>query len=284
MIGSVKRIAVTGSGGFLGSRLVNRLKEDRHHVLSIDLSDGYNLTNWEQVKDIPPFDAMIHLAGLSFVPESYRSPREFYTTNLLVTLHALELCRIHNARIIYASSYVYGIPKYLPIDEQHPVSAYNPYAQTKLMGEEMCRAYTRDFSVPNVIFRMFNLYGPGQSGSFLIPMIVNQAKTGRIQLRDPKPRRDFVYIDDVVEAYRLAVNYTGNSITLNIGSGESHSVEEIVSLTCLELPECEIIYTGSDRPVDIPDTIADCRLAAEILGWHPQVAFSTGLHSFFTAP
>ena len=200
------RVAVTGSGGFLGKHLINQLNSSGHDIIEVDLIKGFDITDWESISSISGFDVLVHLAALSFVPKAFENPAEFYRTNVIGTLNALELCRLNNARIIFTSSYVYGAPDYLPIDERHPLKAFNPYAQSKLMGEDLCKAYHRDFDVPVCIFRPFNIYGSGQASHFLIPLILNQAKVGKVQLKDPRPKRDFIHINDVVSAYLKAVN------------------------------------------------------------------------------
>ena len=91
--------------------------------------------------------------------------------------------------MIYLSSYVYGSPDYLPIDEAHPVKAFNPYAQSKVICEQICKGYSRDFKVPVIVFRPFNIYGPGQNEDFLIPKMIRHAKHGRIEIRDARQER-----------------------------------------------------------------------------------------------
>ncbi|MDP6381491.1 MAG: SDR family oxidoreductase, partial [Phycisphaerae bacterium] len=202
------KIAVTGSSGFVGSALVRKLAEVGAEVIEVDLAGGIDITDWTQVKNLPRFDVLMHLAAKTFVPDSYENPRDFYFTNVVSTMNVLELCRQREARMVFTSSYVYGRPRRLPIDESHPLAAFNPYAQTKLIGEALCEGYHRDFDLRIVILRPFNIYGPKQSGPFLIPTIINQAESGKIVLKDPDPRRDLLYRDDVVNAYVRAAEYT----------------------------------------------------------------------------
>jgi nucleoside-diphosphate-sugar epimerase len=147
------------------------------------------------------------------------------------------------------------------------------------MGEHLCQAYHRDFSVTGVILRLFNVYGPGQRGDFLIPSIINQARTGRVLLKDAAPERDFVYVDDVIDACIMAGRSdSGNMEVINIGTGESHSVEAVVR----EVTKCfggglKANYTGEKRPNEIPVTVADIRKARKLLGWEPKVGFEQGI-------
>jgi nucleoside-diphosphate-sugar epimerase len=273
------RVAVTGSGGFLGKHLVNQLNSLGHDIIEVDLIEGYDITDWDSISSISGFDVLVHLAALSFVPKAFENPVDFYRTNVIGTLNALELCRLNKARIIFTSSYVYGAPDYLPIDEGHPLKAFNPYAQSKLMGEDLCKAYHRDFDVPVCIFRPFNIYGSGQASHFLIPLILNQAKVGMVQLKDPRPKRDFIHINDVVSAYVKAVELNfQNAETYNLGSGTSTSIGDIIEiLKELSEEEIQVEFTNEHRKNEVLETKADISHAKSILNWKPEVNFREGI-------
>jgi nucleoside-diphosphate-sugar epimerase len=273
------RVAVTGSGGFLGKHLINQLNSSGHDIIEVDLIKGFDITDWESISSISGFDVLVHLAALSFVPKAFENPAEFYRTNVIGTVNALELCRLNNARIIFTSSYVYGDPDYLPIDEGHPLKAFNPYAQSKLMGEDLCKAYHRDFDVPVCIFRPFNIYGSGQASHFLIPLILNQAKVGMVQLKDPRPKRDFIHINDVVSAYVKAVELNfQNAETYNLGSGTSTSIGDIIEiLKELSEEDIQVEFTNEHRKNEVLETVADISLAKEILKWKPKIVFRNGI-------
>ena len=160
------KILITGFSGFIGKYLIELLKQTTHELILLDISNGFDICDWEQIKHFVGLDAIIHLANLSFVPASYEQPKKFYESNYLSTLNMLELCRINHAKMIFFSSYVYGHPQYQPIDENHPIQAFNPYAQTKVICESLCEGYNRDFHIPVTIFRPFNIYGKGQNPDF----------------------------------------------------------------------------------------------------------------------
>ncbi|MEE4311957.1 MAG: NAD-dependent epimerase/dehydratase family protein [candidate division KSB1 bacterium] len=272
-------IAVTGSSGFIGSYFVKHLESKGTSVIKLDITEGVDLTKWDQVRQTERFDVLFHLAGKTFVPASYAEPRAFYHDNLISTLNALELCRLHEARMILASSYVYGVPQYLPIDEDHPVNAINPYALSKIMCEDLCKGYYRDFGVPVMIFRQSNVYGHGQNLNFLIPKIVEQAQAGKINLMDSTPKRDFVYVDDVISAYIKGLTDIGvNFEIFNIGSGESYSVSEIVKMVVSHFSESiQVHYSGEKRAVEIPDTCYNISKAKEMLNWNPRIDIRDGI-------
>jgi len=273
------KIAVTGSCGFVGSHLIKRLRELDADIIELDIKNGIDITDWGQVQAAGKFDVMFHLAAKSYVPDSYKYARDFYCSNIIGTANALELCRIHKAKMIFVSSYVYGAPRYLPIDEKHPVAAFNPYAQTKIIGEQLCEGYNRDFDVPVVILRPFNIYGKGQNENFLIPTIIKQAKTGKILLKDAAPRRDIVYIDDVVDLLIRAMEYNQTSYEIfNVGTGVSYSVGELTDMIVgLFGSSIEVKFEGEKRKNEIPDVKADISKAKKLFNWEPKVTVHQGL-------
>ncbi|MCK4717898.1 MAG: NAD-dependent epimerase/dehydratase family protein, partial [Thermoplasmata archaeon] len=196
------------------------------------------------------------------------------------TLNALEHARKKDTeRFIFASSYTYGPPNYLPTDEEHPLNPTNPYARSKVLGEELCKAYCEDHGLRCVILRPFNIYGPGGDPRMLIPKIARQLREGRVELFDPTPRRDYVYIDDVLKAYELAGLYAADGCEVfNIASGVSYSVKEVVDLMVkISGQSPEITFTGEKRKGEIPETRGCIDRARDMLGWSPSVSFEEGL-------
>lgn len=274
------KIIVTGSSGFVGTNLVKNLRELKHEVTELDITNGVDITNWEQVKNISGFDIIIHLAARIFVPDSYKFPREMYNLNIGGTLNALELCRMNNAKMIYASSYVYGVPQYLPIDEKHPTVAFNPYCRSKLISEDLCRSYNKDFSVPIVVFRPFNIYGKGLNENLLISLIRSQIiKSGRISLKDPRPKRDFIHVNDAVAAYIKALDYKSDNLEIfNLGFGVSYSVKEIAGMMASNFSaDIDIEFSNEVRKSEVLDTVADIALIKTKIGWEPLISFEDGL-------
>lgn len=274
----MKKIAITGSSGFVGRHLIDVLKKrDDVEIITLDIVDGVDICNWEQIKDIKA-DVYIHLANKSFVPDSYKDPHSFYSVNVLSTLNILELTRVNNAKFIYLSSYVYGSPEYMPIDERHPVKAFNPYATTKVMCEQMCQGYARDFGVPMVVFRPFNIYGVGQSPSFLLPMMIRQLPTGVISVHDDRPKRDYIHVSDVANAINCAIDYDAKGCEImNLGSGKSYSVREVADmLISIYGKNVDFRSTNEYRPSEVLDTVADVTKLKSI-GWRQTVSFVDGL-------
>jgi len=273
------KIAVSGSNGFVGCHICAQLEKQGHHIVKIDISHGVDLCDRSVIEKIEPVDCFIHLANLVYVPASYEDPERYYRVNYLTTLNALEICRKYNARLIYASSYIYGTPQYLPVDEDHPICPFNPYAQTKVLCEKMCEGYHRDFKVKVSILRPFNLYGVSQKGMLLIPEIIGQLKEGKdkIQLKAASPRRDYVNVVDVAAAFAACIKDTNDYEIYNVCSGESVSVLEITEIINKHLKKkVEFKFAESDRPNEVNETRGSCK-KLESLGWKPTISFEEGI-------
>ena len=279
-----KRVVITGGEGFVGTHLRSRLKEDGAEVILMDLSMGIDITDWEQLKEYgQDIDTIYHLAARTYIPSTNNDPRGTYMVNLTGTLNMLELGRVAGIRkFVYASAYVYGPPKYLPIDENHPLFPVNPYNRSKALGEQLCQAYCQDHGVECTILRAFNIYGEGQRDDFLIPSIFKQLEQQEIELKDPNPKRDFVNISDVVEAYIKAAQYSATNFRIfNIGSGVSYSVDEIARMVIAASGQSiKVKYLNQCRENEIGDTVADISKAKRELDWTPLINLSEGIKRY----
>jgi len=187
------------------------------------------------------------------------------------------------SKVIYFSSYLYGNPSYLPIDETHPLFPHNPYAQTKLICEKLCEGYNRDFGLDIVVFRPFNIYGKGQNPSFLIPSIIKQTESGTIRLKDPRPKRDFIHVLDVVSAVKKVIELQPTGyLVFNIGSGKSYAIDELTSLISKVTNKNLIIeFTNEYRKGEVLDTVANINKAMNILFWEPAIDLPSGLKQYY---
>src|SRR5712672_33022 len=227
-----QRVLVTGGSGFVGRRLIQCFSAEG---LDIHAPGRDTLDVAAGVFPDLSVDLVIHLAARTFVPDSWINPVDFYRVNAQGTVNVLDYCRRTQAQLIYVSGYCYGIPGTLPISESAAVHPNNAYALSKVAAEDACRFFFEYFAVPVSILRPFNIYGPGQSSHFLIPRILEQAidpAISEITVEDDLPRRDYVHVDDVVAAIRSLVTNPRPGATFNVGSGESHSVGEIVKMVC----------------------------------------------------
>ncbi len=273
----MSKILVTGANGFIGKILCNQLILQGHEVVAISSDRGdISLTKtWEQ---IPPTDTVIHLAAKTFVPDSWKQPDLFLETNTLGTLRALEYCKKHQAKMIYISSYLYGNAKTLPINEEAPVYTPNPYALSKRNAEEYCKLYADSYGVNSVIIRPFNIYGSNQNPSFLIPEIIDQVLHKKaVHVKDLAPKRDYIFIDDFIASIIKCLDVHQFEI-INIGSGISYSVKEIIEMV-QQICGTNYPVTSSNetRTAEIMDTIADISKAASLLNWKPNISMLEGL-------
>ncbi len=269
---------VTGADGFIGRALVERLTHDGQNIFAAGRSARRmeDPLFWEE---LPAARTLYHLAGKTYVPDSWRDPGGFVTANVVGTQNALTWCKRHEARLVLASAYIYGLPERLPIHEEDPVKPNNPYAMSKHLAEQLCAFASEYEKIDVAVLRLFNVYGPGQRGDFLIPTLLSQIVSGgEVKVMDLTPRRDFVFIDDVIEAFVRAANAPQGFHRFNIGSGQSHSVGEIIgmmqSVCGTALPVTSACLT---RRNEITDVQADIGRAAEILDWRPQVDFPAGI-------
>lgn len=271
-------VLVTGASGFIGRHLSSVLARAGYGVTAVSRAVGTDVTNWSDVEKIEQADVVCHLAGMT---RKDVGPRETYRVNWLGTLNLLEYSCVHKIqRLIFASSYVYGEPRYLPVDEKHPLLGEGPYAKSKIFAEELCEAYSRQHGVSVVILRIFNAYGPEQKGEMLIPTILSQLmKSGDVVLRDPSPCRDFVYVEDVAQAFLAAIcGPSGGFRCYNVSSGRSVSVGDVVREIAKDWGNpFSVRYTGERLANEIMDCVGSNAMIAQELGWTPKMTLEEGI-------
>ena len=300
-------VLVTGGGGFIGSRLCERLVQtgatvrafvrytSRAEIGLLRFLEPDILKKVEIIRgDLRDFsavaqalrgvDIVFHLGALISIPYSYVHPVETVQTNVLGTLNILEACRKSGAKLVHTStSEVYGTALRVPIDEDHPLQGQSPYSASKIGADKLVESYFRSFGLPTVTVRPFNTYGPGQSTRAVIPTIITQALAGGVvRLGNLDAIRDFTYLDDTVEGFLLTAQAdTWNGETYNLGSGEEIRIGAIAALIFrLMGKQAEIQLEKSRlRPEksEVLRLISDNRKAKLELGWQPTVGMEEGL-------
>ncbi len=299
-----RTVLVTGGAGFIGSWTVELLVEKGYRVIIYDnfstgsmdnvahlvgrvkivRGDIRNSLQLEEVVKHYGVDSIIHLAALVSVVEAAEKPLEALQINVYGTHNVLEAARRHDLeRVVYASSAaVYGDPKYLPIDEDHPLNPKNIYGATKLGGEALVNSYHENYGLSTISLRYFNVYGPRMKpGPYagVILKFIERIKQGKppIIYGDGTQTRDFIYVEDVARANLVALesNATG---PYNIGTGIETSINQLAK-TIAELmgrPDLKPIYT-QPRPGDIKRSVAKIEKAGKRLGWIPSIGIEEGV-------
>ncbi len=290
---------VTGGAGFIGSHLVDRLLSDGHQVVAIDnLSTGRreNLVEQEGNADFQMIEADIvdqrrirphfegvdwvfHIAALADIVPSIQRPMDYHRSNVDGTASVLEAARDAGVgRFVYAaSSSCYGIPDKYPTPESSEIRPQYPYALTKYVGEQYVMHWGQVYGLPVASLRLFNVYGPRSRtsgtygavfGVFLAQKLAGQPFT---VVGDGTQTRDFTFVTDVVDAFVTAAGSDVSGEIMNVGSGDTYSVNRLV-----ELLDGEVTHIPK-RPGEPDCTFADTRRIHRLLSWKPQVSFEQGV-------
>ncbi|MFH5801509.1 NAD-dependent epimerase/dehydratase family protein [Haladaptatus sp. CMAA 1911] len=295
-----KTVLVTGGAGFVGSHLVDLLVQENDVRILDNFSTGKrsNLNAEATViegdicdsktlrRATENVDLIFHQAGIVSVQQSVEEPMCANEVNLNATLALLERARDLDARIVLASSCaIYGLPTKIPISEDEPFSPSSPYGLQKSALDQYARLYEELYGLETVALRYFNIYGPRQSSgdySGVISIFKRQATNGEpITVNgDGEQTRDFVHIDDVVQANILAATTDHVGEAYNIGTGVSITIRELAeTIRDISASSSEIVHTDP-RPGDIAKSKADITKATEKLGYEPTVPINEGISSF----
>ncbi|MFH7026628.1 MAG: UDP-glucose 4-epimerase GalE [Heteroscytonema crispum UTEX LB 1556] len=305
-------ILVTGGAGYIGSHAVLALKNAGYDVIVLDnLSSGHRELVEEvlQVKlivgDISErqlidnifsmhnIDAVMHFAAFIAVGESVSGPAKYYQNNVTGTLTLLEamLAASINKFIFSSTCALYGVPKFVPITEDHPEDPISPYATSKWMVERILSDFDAAYNLKSVRFRYFNAAGADPNGllgedhkpeTHIIPLVLFAALGKRESIsifgtdyptKDGTCIRDYIHVADLAQAHVLGLQYLikgGNSEVFNLGNGNGFSVREVIE-TAKEITLKDIKIVECDRrPGDPPILVGSSDKARKTLGWHPQ--------------
>lgn len=232
------------------------------------------------------FDVIVHLAARAGVRPSLLEPHLYYETNLLGTLNLLEAARLHEVKqfVFGSSSSVYGINAKIPFSETDPIRApISPYAATKAGGEHMCHTYSHLYGIRTVCLRFFTVYGARQRPDLAIHKFSRLMAEGKpIQVfGDGSSRRDYTYIDDIIQGVRASMDYDGSiHEVLNLGESETTELRELIELLEQQLGIKALIDRQPMQPGDVPVTFADIAKARELLNYDPTTKISDGIPKF----
>jgi UDP-glucuronate 4-epimerase len=305
-------ILVTGGAGFIGSHLTHRLlgrgdrvtvlddfndfydpRRKRANVAELLGRDDYRLVEGdirdaslvERLFSAGRFDAVVHLAARAGVRPSLREPVLYEEVNCIGTLHLLEAARRHGPEVFVfgSSSSVYGINEKVPFAEADAVDRpISPYATTKRTGELLCFNYHHLYGLRTSCLRFFTVYGPAQRPEMAIHKFTDLMARGRpvTLYGDGSSRRDYTYIDDIVDGIEVVLDLAPGFEILNLGGAETTALGDLVQWIAEALEVTPAIEYLADQPGDVPITYADVSKAQRLLGYSPKVPIRDGVRRF----
>lgn len=307
------KILVTGGAGFIGSHLVDRLLAEGEWEITVvdDFNDFYdpaikranvaghlkrpNYTLIEaDIRDFSAmervfengFDVVVHLAARAGVRPSLSEPLLYTQTNIIGTQNLLELAKTAKVPhfVFGSSSSVYGINAKVPFAEDDRIhQPISPYASTKAAGELLCHTYSHLYGMRIVALRFFTVYGARQRPDLAIHKFSKLIADGKpIQMfGDGTTRRDYTYIDDIIQGVRAAIDYTGSQYEIfNLGESQTIELRELISLIERSLDMHAVIDHQPMQPGDVPITFADISKSKKLLGYDPTTKIADGIPKF----
>ena len=289
----MQKVIVTGGAGFIGSHVVDTLIKQGIEVIILDnLSTGKKeninpkatFIECDLTKDKPLFrdvDVVFHLAATPQVQYSMENPTD--NNNIDSLINILELSKKNGVKkfIFSSSSSVYGNPNYVPINENHPTNPLSPYALHKLVGEQYCKLYSEVYDLDTVCLRYFNAYGdrmPNKGAYRSVISIFKEQHSKKQPLNivnDGEQRRDYVHVDDIVNANILCANSTKklNGDIFNVGTGKSYSVNEVADMFGGE-------KQYGEKRIEPKNSIAENAKIVLDLNWEPKNKLETWISTY----
>lgn len=306
------KVLITGGAGFIGSNLVNRLLAEDHKVIVIDnLNEFYNpelkknniishqahknykfynadITDESHIKEIFTKEIpthIVHLAAWAGVRPSIHNPILYENVNVLGTLNLLEICKEMNiVNFVFASSSsVYGTNSKVPFSEDDPINQpISPYAVTKRSGELHCYTYSNLYNIPISCLRFFTVYGPRQRPEMAIHKFTRMIDRGQklTMFGNGDTKRDYTYIDDIVEGILGVLQRPKNFEIYNIGNSSTVELRKLIQLLENGLSKKANIEILDEQPGDVPITYSDITKLNKLSGFEPKTSIESGIESF----
>ena len=298
------KVLITGGAGFIGSNLIRHLIKEGNSITVLDnFMSGYrsNLDPFPEVRvvegdvrdkkavelAIEGAEVVFHLAASVGNKRSIDFPIIDAEINVLGTLNVLEAARKEGVRKIVTSSSagIFGELKTIPIREDHPIEPDSPYGCTKLCEEKLCLSYAKLYDIEAVCLRYFNVYGPNQrfdAYGNVIPIFVFRMLRNQPLLiyGDGEQTRDFVHVDDVVQANIKAADSIGVNGAFNIASGTRVTINRLVEMITKDNDKTVKIEHQLERPGDVRHSLADISFAHQNINYSPSVDLEIGVKGY----
>ena len=290
-----KTVCVTGATGFLGRHLCTSLIE---HGATVVALDNFSIGPRDAIQEIPgrlslvegdirypetiaePLanaDIVYHLAAIANPRTCAADFGLAFDVNVRGTAHVLEASQHVDRFICLSSIMVYGEPRYLPIDERHPLEGRDPYAASKIICEQLVKIANFIHKTPFTVVRNSNTYGPQQSNAYLAPTLIQQGlESGVIEIWDPRVIRDFLYVDDTIDALiGMVETESASGETINLGGGLGVSAGELADVICEQLGSS---WVDVNKPAPVSSKlIADTSKLSALTGWQRKVSLEDGV-------
>ena len=310
------KILLTGCAGFIGSHTLDRLLADGHHVIGVDNFDPFydrslKTANIQAHADHPdfelleadladsetyqklnflvgndPIDAIIHLAAKAGVRPSIEDPVGYQRANVIATQNLLEFAKDNEIKqfVFASSSSVYGVNPNVPWrEDDHVLQPISPYASTKVSCELMGHVYSKLYGIRFLGLRFFTVYGPRQRPDLAINKFVRLIEAGEAipVFGDGSTRRDYTFIDDIIEGIIGSLHYQElNYELINLGNDQTVTLSQMIETIEGVVGKKAIIDRQPEQPGDVPQTWADVSKAKKLLGYEPNIALKDGVEQF----
>ena len=286
-----KKILVTGGSGFIGSNLINKLEKLGAGVFNYDISKNYDILDKIKLSSVitKKFDIIFHLAGLSGSVTESKQNELYFSVNTFGTLYLCDSIVKYSptAKLVISSSRLeYGMPEYLPVNENHPTLPTSVYGLSKLTATQLALLYAKTHKLNTIIFRTSNVYGPHSKKTFdkynIVNYFIDQAQNGQSLtiFGTGNQKRDYIYIDDFINALLLATTSKKSSQVYNLGFGQGIKLKDMTKMIIKAVGIGRIVYKQwpkDYKEVETGSYISDISKIQKELDFKPKIDFETGI-------
>ena len=277
------KVGFSGTNGWLANHVIKSLESKSITIIDFD-SITRNFSNRPNKQEITELDWFFHFGSKTNIENSFVDPYSTYRNNLIGTLSAVEIAKYSNAKLLYLSTYIYGDPKYQPIDENHIIRPNNPYMSSKWIAEQICTDICKLQNISLTVFRIFNIYGSGlKRGRLISDLLQNVLHNEDLVLNDPSPIRDYLYIEDFIDLIFCMLNSDKSPAGIfNVGSGKPYTnIKVAKTFQSIINPLLKINTLSKPRNNDVSICTADTKKLVNHFNWQPKYDLDEGILDIF---